>query len=335
MIIPPERLTDRISTLTGLVAANNRFLVATHINPDGDAIGSILGMGQGLLALGKKVTMFCQGGMPEMYAFLPGAPEVADRPLSPGDYDVIALLDCHSLERAGLDISMNRGPILAVVDHHLAEIDLPEHTLLDTGVSAAGELVYYILQALGVELTPAMATNLFTAISTDTGSFSYGNTTPESLEVSADLVRAGADPWDIFSRLSLGQSPGRMKLLGLALKDLEFFQSNRICAMTVTKDMMRATGTAPIDTDGFVEYPRSIAGVELAVLLKETANGAVKVSLRSPGIFNAAALAQTFNGGGHIQAAGFTVPGSIDQVKEKVVSAAVGLMPASEENGRP
>jgi len=333
MMYLADRTQNGLKAVAGLLAAKNRFILLTHVNPDGDALGSLIALGQGLRSLGKKATMFCESGVPSLYEFLPGAQEVTAVPGRPEDYEAAVLLDCNSLKRAGEQaLAMAAVPVLAVLDHHIPDGPLPEPAVVDTRISAAGELVYHLLLILKAEITPEMATNLFVAVSTDTGSFSYENTTAEVMVVAGDLVKKGAQPWKIFQDLHLNRPPQRLNILGLSLKDIEFFWGGRIGALTVTAAMMSRTGATEIDTDGFVEYPRFVRGVELAVLFREADNGACKVSLRSKGRFNAAALARSFGGGGHVSAAGFTAQGPLEEIKRKVIDAAGRFMPGSENS---
>jgi len=330
---PADHTSNGLKALAGLLAGKKRFILLTHVNPDGDALGSLIALGQGLAALGKKATMYCEDGVPSLYEFLPGSQEVTAVPGGPEDYEAAVLLDCNSLKRAGEQaLSMADVPVLAVLDHHIPDGPLPESAVVDEKISATGELVYHLLLALKAEITPEIATNLFVAISTDTGSFSYENTTAEVMALCGDLVRKGARPWKIFQDLHLNRPPQRLRLLGLSLKDVEFFLEGRIGALTVTNEMMSRTVTTAIDTDGFVEYPRFVRGVELALLFRETDNGGCKVSLRSKGRFNAAALARSFGGGGHVSAAGFTAQGPLEEIKRAVIETAGGLMPGSENS---
>lgn len=335
MTKPNNRVQDRIKVLADLFAKKTRFVLMTHVNPDGDAVGSCLALGLGLASLNKKVTMFCQGGVPYLYGFLPGTGQISSSPGAPEDYDIAVLLDCHDLERAGDQaLAMSRVPVLAVVDHHIADdASLPEHSLVDPGASSAGELVYHILTALGAEITPEIATNIFVAISTDTGSFSYENTSSGALSVCAELVKSGAEPWGVFQRLHLNKSHERLELLGLALRGMTFHHQGRVGAVTITSEMLSVTGAASADTEGVVEYPRSVKGVELAVLFRQTENGGCKVSLRSRGRVNVAALSQSFGGGGHHNAAGFYIKGAIEEVKKRVINAAGPLLPLKEDGG--
>lgn len=319
--IKRENRLDRLRTLGRILDEGERFLLLTHQNPDGDALGSLLGLGEGLLSAGKQVVMYYGGVAPDMFTFLSGFDKVAKDPGNPEDYDAIILLDCHELDRvddAAL-IMAGHGKIL-VIDHHVSSVPETEDMLIDTGASAAGELVFDLLQILDIKITRDIANNLFTAIATDTGHFSYENTSAYCLGIAARLVEAGAEPWKIYQNLYMERSSGRMRLLGMALSSLEFSYSGRVGVITITRDMMNATETDSVDTDGFVEYPRSIKGVDLAVLFKESSNGLCKVSLRSLGTVNAAALAKEFGGGGHMQAAGFSVSGGLEDVKSRVVA---------------
>ncbi len=335
MVSLRDRLSRRIRDLAMLFSQSRRILLMTHINPDGDALGSLLGCGLALEAQGKAVTMHCQGGGNPIYSFLPGVERVSADPGRPEDYDLAVLLDCHSLKRAGeLALPMAAVTTLAVIDHHVVETELPVHALVDEGASAAAELVFYVLNEMGADITPEIAANLFVAISTDTGSFSYENTSPGALSVASELVRAGAAPWDAFQKLYMKKPLGRLQLLGLALKDMELHYGGKVGALSVTTDMMTVTGTTSADTDGFVEYPRSVEGVELAVFFREREKGGCKVSLRSRGRVNTAALASEFGGGGHRNAAGFFIAEPLVKARKMVMESAARYLPETTDGGR-
>lgn len=320
---------NKLHHIAGLVKDSNRFLLLTHTNPDGDALGSLLGLGQSLISMDKKVVMFHEGVAPEMFSFLPGMELISEKPGAPEDYDMVIMLDCHSLSRVGASVEeMKRVPIVSVLDHHVAENNVADTYLIDTSASAAGELVFKLLKELGVEISPGAAIDLYVAISTDTGSFSFENTSAQALEIAAELIRAGAAPWDIFKMLYMERSHQRMELLGTALAGMEYHYDGKVGSMVVTNEMMTNTNTTSADTDGFVEYPRSVKGVELAVLFRENGAESSKVSMRSLGRVDAAALARSFGGGGHFQAAGFSMDEPIHQVKEKVIKAISTYLPA-------
>ena len=313
-----------IEKLARLIDEKKSVLLLTHVNPDGDALGSMLGLAIGLKNLGKDVCPYVGSEISELYNFLPGLKEARTRLLEGRDFDMAVLLDCHELERTGVNRQL-AGSVRprAVLDHHVTsgriDADLP---LVDLEVSSTGELVFFLLKELNAEITPDIATNLYTAISTDTGSFNYSNTSARCLEVGAQLVAAGADPWHIHGELSLNRSSRSMKLLGLAVSGISYHYQGRVGVITVDSDMMAKTGTSEHDTEGLVEYPRAVRGVVLAMLVRENRPGLCHVSLRSDGSVNAAALAETFGGGGHRAAAGFSKYGSVEEVSQMVVSAA-------------
>ena len=325
---PKPRNHDRIKKLARLIRDRQRFILMTHDNPDGDALGSLLALGEGLKGLGKSVTMYCQGMSVHTFSFMPGIEEVADEPGDPSQYEVAVLLDCHALDRVSPKVSsMDRVPVVVVMDHHVTRDELPPDSILDTEAAATGELVYYLLNALKIGLTTDMAANLFVAISTDTGSFVYENTSAEALAVSSELVRLGARPWDIHRRLNMGHPVGRLRLLGQAISGMEYHYENRVAVMTVTQSMVASADVSTDDTDGFVDYPRSVQGVELAVMIKEIDDNVCKVSLRSLGRINTAQMAARFGGGGHEQAAGFTARNGIEAVRRDVIRVAGEYLP--------
>ncbi|MBF0527937.1 MAG: bifunctional oligoribonuclease/PAP phosphatase NrnA [Deltaproteobacteria bacterium] len=331
MTIHREQVRNQLKATAELFFSSDRFLLLTHEYPDGDALGSMLALGEGLKSLGKQVTMYSEGLIPEIYGFLPGLSDIANDPGRLDEFQIVVLIDCHELHRAG-DRFLHAGsaPILAVIDHHLADKDFPSHAVVDARASASGELIFYLLNEMGLTVTKDIAVNLFVAISTDTGSFSYENTTPGALEVVAKLVAVGAKPWDIFRHLNFNRSPARMSLLGQTLSGMEYFHQGQVGVMTITLEMMKSTKTTAPDTDGFVEYPRWVKGVELAVLVRETGPKSCKVSLRSLGRVNAAALAQAFGGGGHFNAAGFIVDEPVDKLKNLLIMAIVPYLPTSK-----
>ena len=322
----------RVAGLARRLSRFDRILLLTHVNPDGDALGSLLGLGTGLQSLGKTVTMYNRDGVPEQYSFLPGAEQVVTSLGRADEYDAVVMLDCHNLSRAGDDAeSMAGANFLGALDHHVNHDEPGTDFVIDARAAATGEMVYHFLRALDVEITRDIALNLFVALTTDTGSFSFDNTTPGALVTAADLVRAGAAPWDVFSHLYMARSRGRLDLLGAALSNVEFFYQGRIGVLTVTAEMMAAAGADGVDADGFVEYPRSVKGVELAAFFREDGPGTYKVSLRSRGLVNAAELARSFGGGGHERAAGLTVYGTLAEAKNKVITAAAKYLPADGE----
>jgi phosphoesterase RecJ-like protein len=324
---------DALAALADLFARKGRFLLLTHEDPDGDALGSLLGLGEGLETLGKHATLFVEGRLPRLYGFLPGAEKITDRLGEVEPFEAAVLLDCHTLRRAGVAAERARGvPCRIVLDHHLVTgpVDAT-HAFIDPSVSATGEIVYHLLRRLGVPWSPSLATNLFTAITTDTGSFSFDNTSPACLEAAADLVRAGARPWQIFQHLHQDLPAGRLVLLRRALETLELHHQGRLGILAVDADMLKQSEATGEDAEGFVNYPRSVRGVELAVLIRENGQGLYDVSLRSQGRINVSALAETFGGGGHHNAAGFSLNArSLSDIKGRIIAAAAPFLSEGE-----
>ncbi|MBW1709012.1 MAG: bifunctional oligoribonuclease/PAP phosphatase NrnA [Deltaproteobacteria bacterium] len=329
----PNQNQAGIESLADLLRKKNHFLLLSHVSPDGDALGSMIALGDALRSLGKNVKLFNETGVPSRYSFLPRAAEVTGRLGRLADFEVAILLDCHSLKRAGVRFSQtDQLPLLAVLDHH--EVGDPVSaavTVIDPQTAATGELVYQLLITMGVSITPEMATNLYTAISTDTGSFNFDNTTASCLEVAAALVDSGARPWDIYRQLNFNLPPERLRILSQTLGGVDYYYKGQLGTLTIDSEIMSAAQIYEIDTEDFVSFPRSIKGVELAVLITENGGGVCHVSLRSQGRVNAAAMAKSFGGGGHRNAAGFSISGSAESVKSRVIAAAASFMPREED----
>jgi phosphoesterase RecJ-like protein len=306
------------------IRENRTFLIVTHINPEGDAIGSCISLALGLKKLGKRVSLFGRDSLPSDLKFLPHS-HLYTTKIPAIKFDVICVVDCNTIERTGLKGLGAKNTI--IIDHHIPS-PLTTHQMfhsdsltcfIDEHASAAGELVYKVLRSLHVPLDAEIATNLYTAIYTDTGGFRYSNTNPESLQICSTLIKEGADPWDITSKLYESLPMNRLRLLALILTTLE--KKDAIAWVTIHRDMYRKTQTSVEDSENMVDYPRAIDGVEMAVLFREDKKNVYKVSLRSKGSVNVADIARSFGGGGHAKAAGCRLNGSLAEVKKRVLSA--------------
>ena len=299
--VPPAGLLDFI-----MDGANGRFLVASHINPEGDALGSTLALVAALRALGKEAIAYNRDGTPEQFRFLPGWEGIRNvLPGRPGDFTLV-LVDCQTHARAALEGAGFLKTL--VVDHHEPDIRKPGETAADIiwiepSSPAAGLMVYDLIKALGVEIDRWMAENLYTAIATDTGSFRYANTTAGALDAAAALVRAGARPDEISRNVYETWTEKKMRLLCLVLQTLELRDGAAI--MSVEAGMFKATGTGVEDTDNFTSFPRLLKDAQVAALLSEIEGGLIRGSLRSKGGVDVRLIARKFGGGGHINAAGF------------------------------
>lgn len=310
MKVPPE--------IPSLIQENKSFLITTHINPDGDALGSSIALFLGLRKIGKDVSVITKDDMPEMLKFLPFS-DVIGKAVPDKIFDVLFIIDCGDIKRTGLkDLKAKKA---VIIDHHLTETDNAGVKWVNSGAGATGEMVYLLLNSLGVSMDEAIATNLYTAIFTDTGGFRYPNTRPETLRIAAGLIEAGVDPWKIAQEVYESISHGRFRLITESLSTFE--RKGSIAWIIVTQEMYKKTGATPADTENFANYPRMIKGVEVSMLFRELDNGDYKVSLRSKDRVNVAKIAESLGGGGHYNAAGCELHGTLQEVKERVLRAIV------------
>jgi phosphoesterase RecJ-like protein len=308
-----------IPEIVAAIAAHHTFLLTTHENPDGDAVGSTLALANFLRRRGKDVTVFCCDPIPDIYMFLPLADSVVATIPTDKRYEICFVLDVGEFRRAGEEL-VNCTGIDAFInlDHHLHCEPFGRYNLIDPSACATGALVYRIIKASGTEIDYDTALGIYTAVITDTGSFRYSNANPEAFAIAGEMVAAGVNTWSIAEKLYESQPRQRLELLALVLCTLTVSPRGDYAAVAVTLDMFKQTGTGADLTDGFINYPRSIRGVEVAILFREIRNGLFKVGFRSKGVIDVSALAAAFNGGGHHNAAGCTVAGTLDEVRTTV-----------------
>ncbi len=310
MKVPPKLLT--------FLKGENRFFIATHINPEGDAIGSSLALSMALESIGKKTVLYDRDPIPEFYRFLPGHERFINSisPLITSHLPLI-LLDCNSLERAGLDgLSFEYS---AVIDHHETETGFGDVRWVKPEAAATGMMVFYLIKELGVKITGEMAMNLYSAVAGDTGTFRYGNTTAEVLKVSAELIEAGASPAYISNSLYEVWSEKRFALLIMALNTLEI--RDNVAITVVTKEMYEKTGAGPEDTENFSNFPRMMRDIKISAFFREIGDNYWKVSLRSKGDINVARIATLSEGGGHKNAAGCKIKANLKSAKASLLKA--------------
>lgn len=313
--VPPE--------LISFLKEGKSFFITTHINPEADAFGSAIALSMALESLGKKTIVYDRDSVPEFYKFLPGHERfrnsTSDLQLS--TYSLI-LLDCNSLKRAGIEGA--RFNYSAVIDHHKTEKSTTQGSFgdirwIEPEAAATGLMVFYLIKDLGVPITKEIAINLYAAISIDTGTFRYNNTTAEVLRVGAELIEAGVSPAYISHSLYETWSKERFTLLVMALNTLEIREG---VAMThVSKEMYKKTGANPEDTENFPNFPRMMKDIKVSAFYKEIGNNYWKVSLRSKGNMNVAKIASLFGGGGHENAAGFEIKSDLESAKKSLLKA--------------
>jgi phosphoesterase RecJ-like protein len=316
-----------IEEICRLFREKDRFLIACHENPEGDAIGSELALALALRRMGKTATVLNADPVPGNLAFLPGADSVVFEE-DGSRYEVSVVLDCGSAERTGrVSAELLKPPLLVNIDHHKTNGFPGDYGLVDPDAAATGLLVHRILQAMGAEIGYDVAVNIYVAVLTDTGSFHYSNASPEAFHVAGEMVRQGVDPWAVAEQVFETQSIARLRLLGRVLDSLETAAGGKVAAITTTKKDLADFSARKDFLEGFINYPRSVIGVEVAVAFREEGEGEIRVSFRSKGRVDVSAVAQAFGGGGHRNAAGCTVGGSVEEVKRKVFRALEDELP--------
>ncbi|MEM8964375.1 MAG: bifunctional oligoribonuclease/PAP phosphatase NrnA, partial [Acidobacteriota bacterium] len=307
------------------IVASLRRAGFSIVNPDGDAIGSALALGRILRTLGKGATVWLRDPSPSVYLPLPGASRIhhgEDPPAGyPDLFSCVIVLECPTLERTGIDDWLVARPILNI-DHHLGNGQYGEVNWVEASAPAVGEMVYRLSQRLKIELDHDTANLLYLTLVTDTGNFRFSNATSDAFEAAAALVRDGASPEAVSHWLFESQPVASLRLLGEVLRSLELHDDGRIATVWLTQEMLERTGAAHSDSEGLIDYPRSIAGVEAVAMFRELEeDGHYKVSLRSRGTVDVEAIARGFDGGGHRNAAGCARQGDRDDVVRTTVEA--------------
>ena len=315
-------MNNKIEAIARRIKSGNRFLIATHINPDGDAIGSALALAIALEKMSKEVVVYDRDPVPYQFRFLPTADRVVNSLENIGTFDAAFVVDCSETDRVGQGFSDRVSTKSWInIDHHLTNENFADVTLIDKDACSTGYLVYELAKALPIEITKDMAVNIYTTIIVDTGSFRYSNSSNDAFRTAGEMVDLGVSPWDVAMHVYENQPQRRLELLTKVLNTLEVAQGGQVASVAVTKEMMKETGTGPDETDGFVNYPRSIEGVEVAFLVRQVGAEEYKISYRSKGKVNVAALCQTFGGGGHKNAAGCMMKGSMEDVRNRATNA--------------
>jgi bifunctional oligoribonuclease and PAP phosphatase NrnA len=315
--------------LANLIETHDRFLVTTHVRPDGDALGSEVGMAGLLRQKGKDVRVVNSSPTPPRYDYLDPDSSLFEwfgsvvKPAQLADREVAIILDLSSWNQLGDMAELIRrfaGP-RAIIDHHVSQDDLGATVFKDSTAEATGILVMNAIKALGGQLTPEIAQGLLTAIAMDTGWFHHSNTRSGTLRAVAELVDAGARIDEIYRKLFEQNTQARLKLIGETVRGLKTELDGRVAYATITKEDLLRTGAIPQDSEDLVDYTVSLRGVDLGLLFIEQLRGGAKVSIRTRAGVDCAALAAQFGGGGHKEAAGATIIGPMTECVEKVLQA--------------
>ncbi len=296
--------------------SSQKIIITSHLRPDGDSICTSLALAHMAEALGKQALIINHDQTPFPFSHVPDADRIRHGQIYPETGDCIILLECASVERSGqehLD-----GYFLINIDHHYSNFHYAPINWVEAGAAAVGEMAFWLARELKIKLTPAMANHLYCAIASDTGGFQFSNTNAQTFEVCHYLVRAGAEPSRVSELLFNNYLPEKIKLLGLVLSTLKMNPRGNIAIITMFRSFLERLGLREVDTEDITTLARSIRGVDLVLFFKEVDHNTYRVSLRSKGGVNAAAIAEYFGGGGHVHAAGFTVHGSYECLIQEV-----------------
>lgn len=318
--------TDPLKSVLDVIHTNEHFLVVSHTSPDGDAVGSTMAMGKILENAGKTVTYFNVDPIPYNFRFLDPSNRWVTEIEPTASFDVTIMLDCGEKHRIGEVPSNLWGSSVMVVDHHKTyDPTFADVYFRDVDAAATGELVFHIGQALGC-IDEDVAKSLYTCLVTDTGSFRYSNTTKKTFEIAGELVGRGVNPWDVTSAIYESQPRERLTMLARVLSTLEYSPCGRLAFLRLD-DQLQRMSSDPALIDGFINYARSVQGVEVATQMTENhSDGTWRISFRSRGRVDVSALAAHFGGGGHHNAAGCTLEGTAEFVQEKLTDALVALL---------
>ncbi len=326
--LSPER-TARARAVAAALEAPGRIAITTHVNPDGDGLGSAVGLVHLLRARGRDAVIANPTPTPPRFEFLfrdlPGVDRSGDAVRELRRADCIVVLDIADTARLGHlgpTVAEHGAPVVCV-DHHASPGTLPEGPrYVDSGAAATGELIYEIAVANGWAVEVPAARALYVALVTDTGGFRFSNTHPRTLRIAADLLETGIDPESIYLDVYANAPEGRPRLLAETLQTLVVEPEIGLAWLTVPRGALDRYQATADDLDGVVEHPRSIAGVRLAVMFREVSQGRVKASFRSVGDVDVARFAHALGGGGHAKAAGVAIPGTLAEVQARVLDAA-------------
>lgn len=334
--ISPEKVQAAVAFTEGL-EPGMRICLTTHVNPDGDGLGSETGLAHLLQARGMRVSITNPTPTPERFEFLledlPGVDQSDKAVKEIRRADAIIVLDISELSRLGIlqEAVQERGIPVRCIDHHVSRGKLPPGPrYIDPAAAATGVLVWELARANEWELTRPAARALYVAIMTDTGGFRFSNTGPRTLRTAAELLETGLDPETIYSDVYANAPEGRARLLAESLQTLVVEPENHLAWVTVPPGALERHGVTADDLDGVVEFPRSISGIRMALLFRELAGGRIKVSLRSVGDVDVAEFAGRFGGGGHARAAGVSLEGPMAEAQARILSEARAYL----SNGR-
>jgi len=316
-----------LARIVGAIHARQRFVITSHARPDGDAIGSGLAMAYALRALGKEARVVSADAPPAPLCVFPGVADITVTAQVDDPGDAVIVMECGDLARTG--VGGLAGGFVINIDHHLGNTNYGALNWFDGGAAACGEMVFDLIRALGVPLSPAIAVHVYIAILTDTGSFHFSAITPRTFDIARQCVEAGVDAPAVARAVYDSNTVGRLKIFGAALNAMTLDPSGQVATLVLDDAMMAACGATGDDTDGLINFPLTAAAVQAVIMFKEAGPDRWRVSMRSKGAVDINAVARLYGGGGHRNASGCSADGQLDdlamtlrqQVLEQVAGA--------------
>jgi len=317
-----------LSQVVELIENKANFAITTHIKPDGDGVGSSLGLCWLLRSLGKNAEVVINGDIPQAYTSLPGADEIKDVRSVNGKYDAVFVIECSDLDRPGIEGLENQ--VTVNIDHHATSEHFGTINWIDSTASAVGEMIYNLCKAIGGRITREIAECVYMALVTDTGSFHFSNTSDRTLKVASELVKAGAKPSKISEAVYNNYNWSRIELMRQVLATVKRDASGRIATMRQTLEMRKLAEAVDGDNNGFVNIPLAARDIQAVIYMREVGPEQYRASLRSRGVINVAKVAERFGGGGHKNASGLSIEGDWDEAEAAIVAALVEAIDAAQ-----
>ncbi len=300
-----------------LIEKNHRFAITSHIRPDGDSLGSSLALCWILRSLKKDAEIIMCDHVPHAYSKLPGTEMVRVISDIDREYDAVFVIECSDVSRPGIP-SLNTQFVVNI-DHHSTTMLFGDLNWIDSTAAAVGEMIYNLAKAIGARITPEVASCVYAALLTDTGSFHFSNTTERTFKIASELVRHGAQPAKLSQAIFYNYPYAKVRLVGDVLSTLQRDDSGRIAWITMSKEAMDSLGATEDDSDGIITYPLTVGEVEAVAFFREMGNSTYRISLRSKNRVNVARIAELFGGGGHCNAAGFTINADFESLSKDVI----------------
>ena len=322
--------TPELTRIVEAIRARQRFVVSSHVRPDGDSIGSSLAMAFALRALGKHARVVHADAAPAPFAPFPGVADIIVAPDAGDGFDASIIMECGDLGRTGVS-GLDRGCVINI-DHHPGNTGYGQLCWFDPSAAACAEMVYDLIKALGAPFTLEIATHIYLAILTDTGRFHYSGISPKTFAICREALEAGVDPRRVASQVYDSYSMGRVRLLGAVLNGMRIDPTGRIAVIQLDNATLRACGGTYEDTDGVINEPLKVKEIVAVVFFKQIEGNEYRISMRSKGDVDVAAVAKEYGGGGHKNAAGCTVGGPIDDLRSvfmEKIEAAIDARPVS------